>query len=98
MRLVVGTFRRADSKGGSVARCDLVPTSGATMQVHAALQQRCSDRDDSQLLPAEPNRAAEPPQRVKLLACLGMLLDMRTCLWNPQPWSGPGLVSRMTYL
>ena len=35
---------------------------------------------------------------VKLPACQGMLVDMRTHLWDAQSWTGDGLIQRMTYL
>ena len=35
---------------------------------------------------------------VKLPACQGMLVDMRTHLWDFQPWTGDALIQRMTYL
>ena len=43
-------------------------------------------------------RNAESSDTVKLPACHGMLTDMRTRLWDLQPWQGSGLISRMTYL
>ena len=50
--------------------------------------------------PAELRRIrdTQPTDTVKLPACHGMLTSMRSRLWDHQPWTGPGLVSRMTYL
>ena len=50
--------------------------------------------------PAELRRIrdTQPTDTVKLPACHGMLTSMRSRLWNHQPWTGPGLISRMTYL
>ena len=50
--------------------------------------------------PAELRRIrdTQPTDTVKLPACHGMLTNMRSRLWDHQPWTGPGLTSRMTYL
>ena len=50
--------------------------------------------------PAELRRIrdTQTSDTVKLPACHGMLTSMRSRLWDHQPWTGPGLTSRMTYL
>ena len=57
-------------------------------------------RQSCPLTPAElcSLRNANPSDTVKLPACHGMLMNMRSQIWDRQPWSGDGPVSKMTYL
>ena len=73
---------------------NLIPTAFLDAAVIATTRSSC------RLNPTELRnlRNTGSSDSVKLPACHGMLLDMRASLWTLQPWAGPGLVSRMTYL
>ena len=72
----------------------LIPTGFLDAAVIATARSSC------RLNPSELRliRNSDASDTVKLPACHGMLMDMRARLWTPQPWTGSGLVARMTYL
>lgn len=57
-------------------------------------------RQACQLSPAELRSKLDRgrPSTVKLPFCEDMLTHMKTRMWNGQPWSGAGMLKRMTYL
>ena len=57
-------------------------------------------RQSCRLVPSKLRtlRNAAPVSSVKLPACHAMLMDMKVRLWDNQPWSGDGMVKRMSYL
>lgn len=72
----------------------LQPTGFLDAAVITTARQAC------RLTPEElrVKRDAGASTSVKLPACEGMLVSMRTRLWEGQEWTGHGLVNRMTYL
>ena len=105
---LVGLFLLQRYKTGLRAKGATAVTAGLRMHFARSLEPTgfldaaviSTVRQSCRLNPTELRtiRNAGTSDTVKLPACQGMLVDMRTRLWDLQPWIGDGLLQRMAYL
>ena len=105
---LVGLFLLQRYKTGLRAKGATAVTAGLRMHFARSLEPTgfldaaviSTVRQSCRLNPTELRtiRNAGTSDTVKLPACQGMLADMRTRLWDLQPWIGDGLLQRMAYL